>query len=78
MTKFRVQFLGNPTNRGAAVLEERDHSGASVEEAVEVAATEPWPPQARACCVVDLDGREVFHRSKSDAPEPREARRSPR
>jgi hypothetical protein len=68
MTKFRVQFLGNPTNRGAAVLEERDLSGVSVEEAVEAAAAEPWPSEARACRVVDLDGREVFYRSRADAP----------
>jgi hypothetical protein len=33
-------------------------------------ATEHWPPEARACRVVDLDGREVFHRNRSDALRP--------
>ena len=64
MTKFRIQFLGSPTDRGVAVLEERDLLAANVGEAVEAVATERWPPEARAYRVIDLDGREVFHRSR--------------
>jgi hypothetical protein len=70
MIKFRIQFLGSPTDRGAAVLEERDLLAANVGEAVEAVATEPWPPKARAYRLVDLDGREAFHRSRSDALRP--------
>jgi hypothetical protein len=70
MTKFRIQFLGGGTNRGAAVIEERDFLAASVAEAVEAAATELWPSDAHECRVVDLDGREVFRRNRTDAPRP--------
>jgi hypothetical protein len=67
MTKFRIQFLGSPTDRGAAVLEERDLLAANIREAIEAVATEHWPPKATAYRVVDLDGREVFRRIRSDA-----------
>jgi hypothetical protein len=69
MTNFRIQFLGSPTDQSVAVLEERDLLAASVSEAIEATAAEHWPPDARAYRIVDLDGREVFHRNRADDPD---------
>jgi len=67
MVKFRLQFLGSPTDRGAAILDEREINAADATVALREAAETPWPPRARAYRLVDLDGREVDWRSRAES-----------
>jgi hypothetical protein len=61
--KHRLQFLGRPTAQGTAVLIETTIAG-NVDAAIRHAAEVEWPPGATALRLIDLDGREVYERTK--------------
>jgi hypothetical protein len=63
---YRLQFLGGPTAHGTAVLIETNVVAGSVDAAIRHAAEAEWPPGATALRLVDLDGREVYERTKVD------------
>jgi hypothetical protein len=63
--KYRLQFLRGPTAQGTAVLLERTVAG-GVDAAIKHAAEVEWPPGAAALRLVDLDGQEVYERTKID------------
>jgi hypothetical protein len=65
-TTYRLQFLGGSTAHGATVLNETNVVAGSVEAAITYAAETEWPPGATALRLVDLDGREVYERTKVD------------
>ena len=62
---YRLQFLGGPTALGTAVLIETTVAG-SVDAAIRHAAEVEWPPGATALRLVDLDGWEVYERTRVD------------
>jgi hypothetical protein len=62
---YRLQFLGGPTALGTAVLIETIVAG-TVDAAIKHAAEVEWPPDATALRLVDLDGREVYERTRID------------
>jgi hypothetical protein len=62
---YRLQFLGRRNAYGAAVLIETTVA-ASVDAAIRYAAEAKWPPGATALRLVDLDGREVYERTRDD------------
>jgi hypothetical protein len=64
--KYRLQFLGASTVHGAAVLVETNIVAGSVDAAIRHAAEAEWPPGVAALRLVDLDGREVYERTKVD------------
>ena len=61
----RLQFLDDSTAQGATVLIETTVAG-SVDAAIRHAAEAEWPPGATGLRLVDLDGREVYERTKAD------------
>jgi hypothetical protein len=63
---YRLQFLGRSTADGATVLIETNVVAGSLEAAITYAyaAETEWPPGATALRLVDLDGREVYERTK--------------
>jgi hypothetical protein len=63
---YRLQFLSEPTARGATVLVETNVVAGSVDAAIWHAAEAEWPPGATTLRLVDLDGREVYERTKVD------------
>jgi hypothetical protein len=63
---YRLQFLGPPTERGAPVLAETTVRAANIEGAITQAGDAEWPPGATTLRLVDLDGREVYERTKVD------------
>ena len=63
---YCLQFLGGPTANGTAVLIETNVVAGSVDAAIRHAAEAEWPPGATALRLVDLDGREVYERTKVD------------
>ena len=63
---YCLQFLGGPTTHGTAVLIETNVVAGSVEAAIRHAAEAEWPPGATAVRLVDLDGLEVYGRTKVD------------
>jgi hypothetical protein len=63
---YRLQFLGVPTGHGAPVLGEASVRAANVEIAIRKAHDARWPPGAYSLRLVDLDGREVYERTKVD------------
>jgi hypothetical protein len=64
--KYRLQFLGASTPHGAAVLVETNVVAKSVDAAIKHAAETEWPPGAAALRLVDLNGQEVYGRTKFD------------
>lgn len=62
--RYRLQFLGPPTERGAPVLAETSLVAASIEAAIDHAVEAEWPPGAHVLRLVDLDGREVYQRHR--------------
>ena len=62
---YRLHFLGGPTALGTAVLIETTVAE-SVDAAIRHAAEVEWPPGATALRLVDLDGREVYERTRID------------
>jgi hypothetical protein len=66
VTAYRLQFLSDPTAHGAAVLIEANVVAGSVNAAIRHAAEAEWPPGAAALRLVDLDGQEVYERTKID------------
>jgi hypothetical protein len=62
---YRLQFLGGPTAHGTAVLIETTVPG-SLDAAIRHAAEVELPPGATALRLVDLDGQEVYERTKVD------------
>jgi hypothetical protein len=64
--KYRLQFLGASTPHGATVLVETNVVAKSVDAAIRHAAEAEWPPGAAALRLVDLDGQEVYGRTKFD------------
>jgi hypothetical protein len=64
--KYRLQFLSEPTEHGAAVLIETNVAAGNVEAAIRFAAEAEWPLGAVAMRLVDLDGQEVYGRTKVD------------
>ena len=67
MAKFRLLFLGAPTDCGAVILHEREISAADATVAAKEAAKTPWPPGAFACRILELDGRVVDWRSRGES-----------
>jgi hypothetical protein len=67
MMRFRLQFLGSPTDCGLVVLEEREIRVVDQAAAVREAADALWPVRARAYRLVDLDGRELDWKAKGDS-----------
>jgi hypothetical protein len=63
---YRLQFLSEPTAHGATVLIETNLFAGSIDAAIRQAAEAEWPPGATAVRLVDLDGREVYERTKVD------------
>jgi hypothetical protein len=63
---YCLQFLGGPTAHGTAVLIETNVVAGSVDAAIRHAAEAEWPPGATGLRLVDLDGREVYERTKAD------------
>jgi hypothetical protein len=63
---YRLQFLGCSTARGATVLIETNVVAGSVEAAITYAAETEWPPGAAELRLVDLDGRQIYERTKVD------------
>jgi hypothetical protein len=63
---YRLQFLSGLTAYGATVLIETNVVAGSVEAAIRHATEAEWPPGAAALRLVDLDGREVYERTKVD------------
>ena len=63
---YCLQFLGGPTAHGTAVLIETNVVAGSVDAAIRYAAEAEWPPGATGLRLVDLDGREVYERTKAD------------
>jgi hypothetical protein len=63
---YRLQFLGGSAAHGATVLIETNVVAGSIEAAITYAAETEWPPGAHALRLVDLDGREVYERTKVD------------
>jgi hypothetical protein len=64
--KYRLQFLGGPTAQGTAVFIETNVVAGSVDAAIRHAAEAEWPPGAAALRLVDLDGQEVYGRTRVD------------
>jgi hypothetical protein len=64
--KYRLQFLGDPTAHGTAVFIETNVVAGSVDAAIRHAAEAEWPPGAAALRLIDLDGREIYGRTKVD------------
>ena len=62
---YRIQFLASSTSHGATVLIETTVAG-SVDAAIRHAAEAEWPPGATTLRLVDLDGREVYERTRID------------
>jgi hypothetical protein len=62
---YRLQFLSEPTAHGATVLIETTVAG-SIDAAIRYVAEAEWPPGATALRLVDLDGREVYERTRAD------------
>jgi hypothetical protein len=63
---YHLQFLGDSTAHGAAILIETNITAANVGAAIRHAAEIEWPPGADALRLVDLDGRQVYERTKVD------------
>ena len=63
---YRLQFLGRSTAHGAMVLIETNVVAGSLEAAITYAAETEWPHGAAMLRLVDLDGREVYERTKVD------------
>jgi hypothetical protein len=63
---YRLQFLSEPTAQGATVLIETNVVAGSVEAAIRYAAEVEWPLGAATLRLVDLDGREVYERTRLD------------
>ena len=63
---YCLQFLGGSTAHGANILIETNVVVGSVDAAIRHAAEAEWPPGATALRLVDLDGREVYERTKVD------------
>jgi hypothetical protein len=63
---YRLQFLSEPTAHGATVLVETNIVAASVDAAISQAAEAKWPSGATALRLVDLDGQEVYERTRMD------------
>ena len=64
--KYRLQFLGGPTAHGATVLIDTNVIAGSLDAAIRHAAEAEWPSGAAALRLVDLDGQEVYERTKID------------
>ena len=62
---YRIQFLASSASYGATVLIETTVAG-SVDAAIRHAAEAEWPPGATTLRLVDLDGREVYERTRVD------------
>ena len=65
-TIYRLQFLDGTTAYGATVLAEKRVVAENVEAAMRYVAESEWPAGAVALRLVDLDGRQVFERTKID------------
>jgi hypothetical protein len=63
---YRLQFLGAPTSHGTPVLVEENIRAKDIEAAIREAHNTEWPPGTQALRLVDLDGREVYERTKLD------------
>jgi hypothetical protein len=63
---YRLQFLGPPTEPGAPVLDETAVRAPNIEGAIRHAADAEWPPGVHALRLVDLDGEEVYERTRVD------------
>jgi hypothetical protein len=66
VTAYRLQFLSEATSHGATVLIEANVVAGNVDAAIRHAAEAEWPSGAAALRLVDLDGREVYERTKID------------
>jgi hypothetical protein len=62
---YRLQFVSESTAHRAIVLIETTVAG-SVDAAIRHAAEAEWPPGATALRLVDLDGREIYERTRID------------
>jgi hypothetical protein len=63
---YRLQFLSEPTAQGATVLIETTVVAGGFHAAIRQAVEVAWPPGATALRILDLDGREVYERTKVD------------
>jgi hypothetical protein len=63
---YRLQYLGAPTGHGAPVLGEASAHAANMEAAIREPLDARWLPGAYSLRLVDLDGREVYERSRID------------
>jgi hypothetical protein len=63
---YRLQFLGGSTAHRATVLVETTVVAGNIEAAIRYAAETEWPAGAVALRLVDLDGQEVYERTKID------------
>jgi hypothetical protein len=63
---YRLQFLDVSTAHGATVLIEKNIVALNVEAAIRYVAEAEWPPGATAMRQVDLDGQEVYARTRVD------------
>jgi hypothetical protein len=61
-TTYRLQFLSEPTAHGATVLIDTGSLDAAIRHATEA----EWPPGAAALRLVDLDGQELYGRTRVD------------
>jgi hypothetical protein len=60
---YHLQFLSEQTANGTTVIFETTVTG-GVDAAIKYAAEVEWPPTATALRLVDLDGRDVYERTK--------------
>jgi hypothetical protein len=63
---YRLQFLSEPTAQGATVLIETTVVAGGFDAAIRHAAEAEWPLGATTLRLVDLDGQEVYARTKMD------------
>jgi hypothetical protein len=63
---YRLQFLCEPTAHGATVLIETNIVAGSIDAAISHAAETEWPAGATALRLGDLDGQELYEKTKID------------
>ena len=64
--RFRIQYVGSPSDRGASVLKEVEIQVPNVSAAIVAAASLAWPPGTIGLRFLDHEGLEVFERHKAD------------
>ncbi len=63
---FRIQFVGEWSDRGPSVLREVEIQVLDLPSAIVEAANLQWPPRTIALRILDREGREVFERHRAD------------